>query len=171
MRYRSFWALAAGAHLLVAALGAAHLWRPGESFLGRLAGTYSQLSGTGVGFGYFAPEIDTELRARFVLSLRGGGEKETFLHAGLGREAVLRINSIVCVFGKWMRDEAGRRRVVASWAGKMFARHPEASRVRVLLEDYALPSMEGYRHGDRPFWRPVYRATFAIRDEGRHYAE
>ena len=63
----------------------------------------------------------------------------------------------------WSADEDLQRGLAASWAGRMLARHPEATRVVVHLDAYQLPTMAEYKRGERPGWSPHYQAEFVRR--------
>jgi hypothetical protein len=75
----------------------------------------------------------------------------------------LRVGSVVSTFPVDEGEEALRRDLLASWAGSMLGRHPEAQKVEVRVEAYDVPSMAEYRAGARPQWVLVYAETF-VRD-------
>jgi hypothetical protein len=50
--------------------------------------------------------------------------------------------------------------LAASWAGKMFGRHPSAREVVIRIETHDMPPLEAYRDGARPAWVPVYEVSF-----------
>jgi hypothetical protein len=56
----------------------------------------------------------------------------------------------------------------ASWAARVFGRHPQAEAVAVRVEEYMLPTLEEYRDGKRPHWQPIYDATFARHADEEH---
>ena len=127
---------------------------------------YGNFSGAQSGFGYFAPEIGSELRSHFEVVEADGSTRIESLSAGASREAALRINNLVALLGQSMFEEKERRKVAASLAGKVLARHPGAPRVALVIEELDLPSMASYREGKRPSWKPFYRVTFARRKAG-----
>jgi hypothetical protein len=123
---------------------------------------YGALSGTDSSYGFFAPTVGTQLRATFVLTDAAGKTSTDILTTGVSKEADLRVGDLVAVF--WMDDPDLKRGIAGSWAGRMLARHPEATRVVVHLDAYDLPTMDGYREGLRPEWHPHYHAEFARRN-------
>jgi hypothetical protein len=124
---------------------------------------YGMLTGADFGFSYFAPEIGSELRARFDIVDKSGGHSQDLLERNVSREGTLRIMNVIGLLGGVIREEKARRALAASWAGKIFARHPEAGRVTVVLESYELPPMQAYREGARTRWSSFYRATYSRR--------
>jgi len=160
LRWRRLATVAAAIHLALVAMSAAH-FRFRSPAVNEVAQAYGSFSGSGAGYGYFSPELDTVLRARFFLTDAEGRTFVDSLERGLNREARLRIGVLVTSIGERLLDEKGRRDLAARWAGKMLYRHPDARRVSVLLEDYALPSLRDYPAHPRTGWRYVYRATFA----------
>lgn len=148
-------------HLILVAIGASqlNLW-PHESGLGRSLDYYGALSGAGSGYGFFAPGVGSQLRGSFDIVDGQGGVTPNAIEAGASHEGALRIGNLLGWFWRDTADRKLQRSLAASWAGKMFARHPEAEQVVVRLETYHLPSMKGYRSGKRPHWVPYYEAKF-----------
>jgi hypothetical protein len=122
---------------------------------------YGALSGTDSSYGFFAPEVGTQLRVLFELTCADGTKRTDILTTGASHEADLRIGDMVAIF--WSADEDLQRGLAASWAGRMLARHPEATRVVVHLDAYELPTMAEYKQGERPDWSPHYQAEFVRR--------
>jgi hypothetical protein len=158
-RRRPHLAIAAAAvQLCFAAAGAMELdFDHAPSLIAR----YGALSGTDSSYGFFAPAVGTQLRVTFELTREDGTKSEDVLTTGASHEADLRIGDMVAIF--WMDDEDLRRSLVGSWAGRMLARHPEATSVVVRLDAYDLPTMAEYRRGERPDWAPHYEAEFVHR--------
>jgi hypothetical protein len=126
-----------------------------------LIARYGALSGTDSSYGFFAPAVGTQLRVSFELTREDGTKTTDVLTTGASHEADLRIGDMVAIF--WMADEDLQRSLAASWAGRMLARHPEATRVVVHLDAYELPTMAEYQRGERPDWAPHYEAEFVHR--------
>jgi hypothetical protein len=81
------------------------------------------------------------------------------LETGVSREADIRVRNIIGMF--WLEEnQRVRRSLVASWAGKVLARHPDADSVVVRLDTFELPSMAEYRDGKTAGWKMNYRAKF-----------
>ncbi|MDC0709560.1 hypothetical protein POL68_13905 [Stigmatella sp. ncwal1] len=75
----------------------------------------------------------------------------------------LRVHSMLIRFGlKDIQDLLAR-----SWGAAMFGRHPDARAVTVIVNVFDLPSMEGYRAGERPAWKEQYRAVLERRVASR----
>lgn len=149
---------AAAVQLSFAAAGALEL---DFDHANRIIAQYGALSGTDSSYGFFAPSVGTQLQATFVLTDAAGKSTTDILTTGVSKEADLRIGDMVAIF--WMDDEDLKRGIAGSWAGRMLARHPEATRVVVHLDSYDLPSMDEYREGRRPEWEPYYEAEFVRR--------
>ncbi len=164
-RGRVLLTLAAALHLGCIAIGAMHRSLNGSGYLGSAAAYYSALSGAYSGYGFFAPGVGAMPWATFEITDANGAVITDALESGANHEADLRIRNILPLFNSG--DEALRRSLVASWAGKMFARHPSAESVAVRLEAYDLPSMQEFRDGKQPAWEPLYKAKFVTRSRHR----
>jgi len=139
-------------------LGAVHVSLDRFGPLGRALAGYSALSGADSAYGFFAPECNDQLEANFELIDRSGSRTTTSLVTGANREAELFINNITLAFES--DDPELRRRLAASLAGKILARHPEAVEVALQVDRIESVSMEDFRSGSRPTRTPVYEARF-----------
>lgn len=151
----------ASVHLLIVFIGAAdfHPWsRLGR--VGRSVEYYGNLSGASSGYGFFAPGVGSQLRARFVANEKQSSIAETSLETGRSHESDIRIGNIVGWFWNDQTDINLKRSLAASWAGKIFGRYPTADNVVVHLDTYELVSMEEYADGKRSYWKPFYQAKF-----------
>jgi hypothetical protein len=165
-RHRHLWLAAAAAHLVLVTLGASTISLRALGLPGRALDEYGTLSGANSGYAFFTPGVTFQLGARFDVIDRDGRSKSASLATGASHEADIRVGNIVDQFGS-VRDaedeeeaDRVRRSLAASLAGKMFARNPEAAAVVVRLETFAPPSIEAWRGGERPRWRPLYTAKF-----------
>ena len=148
-------------HLSLVVAGASSVyWFDKFGWLGQGLGLYSLLSGANSGYGFFSPGVDSQLRARFEVIDESGNLKEVLLVENHNRESELKVGNIITQFWQTNTDTKLRRVLSASWAGKVFARHPEAREVVVYVERYNLVSSEEYRSGKRPAWTLVYRGKF-----------
>lgn len=163
------WSLVLGAaatcHLILVSLGALQVSPGGQGWVGRLVATYAALSGADNVYGFFAPSVGTIFRAKFAITDRDGATTTDVLERGASHEASRRMGYLVDMFWDAEHDPKLQRSLVASWAGKMFTRHPEAKSITALLEVYFLPTMAEYRRGSKPGWDPYYQATFVRRSE------
>ncbi|WP_438009519.1 hypothetical protein WME89_13075 [Sorangium sp. So ce321] len=148
---------AAAVHLGCVVLGALHVDPQKAGGLGGVIAYHGALSGAGSGYNFFAPAVSALPWARFQVTDANGAAHAEVLESGANQEADLRVRSILSLFLQ-AEDEALRRSLVASWAGKLFARHPGAKSVVVRLETCDLPSMQQYREGRRPAWDLLYQA-------------
>ncbi len=89
------------------------------------------------------------------------------METGQTREANLRIGNILGVLSRSVDDEPLRRAVAASWAGKVLARYPQATKIKVRMESLPIPPMEEYRAGVRGAWEPFYLAEFQRNKKAR----
>jgi len=128
---------------------------------------YGAVSGSAMGYGFFAPSVGAQMRARFVLSNGAGSTWEDDFTSGHNQEVRLRVGSIVTMFPAEEDRQLLRDDLLSCWAVAMFARHPDANGVTIYLEAYDVPSMAGYRAGARPTWVPVWTAKFNRDEEKR----
>ncbi|WP_437760663.1 hypothetical protein [Sorangium sp. So ce1389] len=150
---------AAAAHLVVVCLGALHVNVGDEGWARRAVKYYGLLSGADSGYSFFAPGVGPTLSASFQVNGANGKIAADVLETGVSREADIRVRNIIGMF--WLEeDEMVRRSLVASWAGKVLARHPGADSVVVQLDTFELPSMAAYREGQTTGWKLNYRAKF-----------
>lgn len=148
------------AHLAWVAAGAAHRTPAPDNWLGAPLAIHSALSGTGTGFGYFSPEITSELRGRFELQYPDGQHEDDYLEANYSREALLRARIITSSISEHIDEKATRQKLAARWAEKVLARHPRANRIAVAMESYRLPSLVDYPKDPNVGWDPFYKVTF-----------
>src|SRR5262249_50739225 len=145
-------------HLLLVVCGAAGLsLLPDGTGPGKALRWYGAMSGSDNGYGFFAPGVASQFRATFTLSDGAGRGWTDTLEGEPNPEVTLRIRSIVGLFAEGGLGPA----LAASWAAKLFGRHPDARHLLVRVEAYDLPTMAEYRDGERPRWQPIYEATFA----------
>ncbi|WP_437737454.1 hypothetical protein [Sorangium sp. So ce1335] len=167
-RWRAPVALAAAAgHLgLVIVLGA---FQVDLHHLGPVAGAvvaYGTLSGADSGYAFFAPGVGSLPAAAFEIADAAGKTTTDSLKPGTNAEADLRAGNIVTRF--WLaQGQALKRSIAASWAGKMFARHPGAASVVVRVEECELASMQEYREEDGLRCRLHYQAKFVPQESAR----
>jgi hypothetical protein len=151
--------LLAGLHLALAVCSAAN-FKPFKDWgiPGRFIQAYSQLTGASSRFSFFAPGVAPETKVSFEVRKASGEVLVDDFTTG-NEEMNLRVHSMMIRFGlKDIQDS-----LVRSWAAVMFGRHPDARSVTVIVHAFALPSMEGYRAGERPAWREQYRAVLERR--------
>ena len=155
-------------HFGLVAMGAVEMRLPGSGWATQAMEGYRALSGTNVYYSFFAPGVDTQVRPVFEVTDRSGVMTTDMLSRAVNSEVDIRIGNMTS-FLKY-EDEDFQRAILASWAGVMFARHPDAEQVVVRIEAFELPSMEESREGRKPGWEVDDRVTFspqtAIRPAG-----
>ena len=144
-------------HLGFLILGATHF----DAYqFGRVTGIYSQLTGTGSGYGFFAPGVGKGIRATFEI-VDGKETKTVRLEPGRNREPDLRVGNVLNALSRNLEDEKLRRSVAASLTARIYSQFPNADSIRIVLETVDIATMEGYRLGDhRADWTKLYEATF-----------
>ncbi|WP_437936567.1 hypothetical protein [Sorangium sp. So ce341] len=153
---------AAAAHVVVVCLGALHVHIGDEGWARRAVKVYGLLSGADSGYSFFAPGVGSTRSASFQVNGADGEIATDVLETGVSREADIRVRNIIGMF--WLEeDQMVRRSLVASWVGKVLARHPDADSVVVQLDTFELPSMAEYREGKAAGWNLDYRAKFVHR--------
>jgi len=148
-----------GLHLVLVVMGAAEVSFQDRGPIGEALYLYGQATGAGHGYGFFTGEINSGLRAEFDVDVDGRMEVAR-LETGQTREADIRIGNILGVLSRSVEDEPLRRAVAASWAGKVLARYPKATKIKVRMESLPIPPMEAFRSGVRYTWEPFYSAEF-----------
>jgi len=158
---QTLWLLVVLFHLLLVAIGALMLQFPSGNSLAKMFHGYGKLTGASQGYNYFAPEITSELRARFEIEHANGKVDEGALSPGATREAQLRLNNIIGELGGMVGDEKARQALAARWAARIFQRSPDARTVTVVLESFRLPSLQEFKDRSQTGWELFYRGTFA----------
>jgi hypothetical protein len=155
-RHAFFTALAAG-HLALVVCGAAD-WSvlPENRGPGKALALARAMTGSDNGYGFFAPDVGSVLRARFTLIDAAGRQRPAELDLGNNLEARMRVSNVV-----ELADEPDtQEEAAAAMAAAMLGRHPEARQVIVTIEEYDPRTMAEYRAGARPRWEVVYEETF-----------
>lgn len=156
----------AGVHLILVVMGAAQFDWTRVGAMGKYFQNYGEVTGSGSGFGFFAPGVGHQLRAEFDVTDLNGKTFTTSVLNSSTHESDIRIGNVITSFGRNSEDEKSRRALVASWAGKVFSRYPTASEVVVRLESFTPVNVKNYREGKRSEWKHYYRAKFKKRVEG-----
>lgn len=159
---RYFWVLLAGAHIVVVVCGACHrLPDASQGPSARIFRWYATISGADNSYSFFAPNVGTQFRARFLLQDDKGTTWWDTFDQTRSSEAWLRLTGIVesaFMSGAAAESPEWRQRLVKSWAATMFTRHIKAVSLTVVVEVYDVPTMADYRAGSRPNWKIVYQA-------------
>lgn len=154
------WCIGGVFQLALIIASVAHISVVKYGWLGKVILTYGTFSAANSGYGYFAPNVGTEFKARFAITDRSGAHYTDSLESDLSDEANIRVANMFTLFRETLKDQSFQRGLVASWAGKMFERHPTADKVEVTVSLYNLPTMTEYHAGQRPSWKDIYVADF-----------
>jgi len=147
------WAVA---HLVLVVRGAVRLSIGKGAVQDVLAG-YDAFSGSGNSYGFFAPGVASMPRSKLKTKWRGQIICQEVDLPG-NREVALRAQTGVGMF--FFGNDSLKRALAASWAATGFSMHPQASEVEVEVELQNLPTMAGWRTGERSSWHIIYRASF-----------
>jgi hypothetical protein len=154
-------------HLVLVVAGAAQLTARVHGPIGRGLRFYAALSGAGDSYSFFAPTVGPQLRARFVLSTARGARTEETLETGKSREVGFRLGNLAGTIYVVAERTDLRRAFLGALAANRFGAHPEASLVRVNIEQWVMPTMAEYRLGAQPQWRSLHDATFVRKPGSR----
>lgn len=149
---------AAVGHLGLVIVGGLDLCPWGWPVVGRPLTYYGSLTGVSSGYSFFAPSVRAAPDATFTLVDGAGRRWVDTLQTRVTREADIRVQDLIDVINKRRTGDALKRRVAASWAAEMFARHPAAESVVIDVGHRALPTMAALREGAAPGWESTYRA-------------
>lgn len=163
---RKYWTFALlSVHLALVVAGAAYYGFANYGVLGKALDVYGAASGANSSYGFFAPDVGSQVRARFEITDRQGHHRFTNINSGLNHESDLRINGIISgVMSEEQDPDRFARSLSASLAGTLFGRDTDAARVKVTLEEFAPVSMAQYRAGARPDWKSFYEISFEPAD-------
>jgi hypothetical protein len=147
----------AGAHLSIVAASAADVRFP-ERPLGRVIAEYAAISGAEARYAFFVPSVDAELRTTFEIA--GPAGRATALGAlpPVNDEVDLRVGNVKTLY--WTGDEEFDDALLDAWVASILRRHPEAERVELRVDFLDLPSMRGYREGERPAWISLGKSSY-----------
>lgn len=118
---------------------------------------YGSMTGATSSYGFFK-FINGTCRVRFKMEAADGRVWTDVLKRADNPEAETRYRLAAFQFGAY--GEAIAKHCVAT----MFARHPDAVKVTVLLERYDPPNMADFRSGKRAEWTLVYENFFWKRE-------
>ncbi|WP_437680784.1 hypothetical protein [Sorangium sp. So ce131] len=159
--------VAAAGHLgLVIILGALQIDLRGRGPMADAIAGYGALSGADSGYSFFAPDFGSPPMATFEVVDATGAVIIDHLESGANTEADLRTGNVVGKF-QLEEDQALKRSIAASWAGKMFARHPGARSVVVRVDECDVAPIHVYRQGDGLRCELHYQAKFVPRAQLR----
>src|SRR5262249_42632119 len=124
-------------------------WQPKSPLGFKLVQLYGALSGVDNTYGFFAPDVGSQVRAAFILTDAHGRSWNESLEHGPTRECNLRLSGIVdSMFALSIEDDDQ----IDCWAAAMFGRHPTAETCTIRLQAFNVPTMAEYRAGKRPEW-------------------
>ena len=155
------------AHLAFVAYGAAERHFSEDNLIGAALNYYSEMTGAGASYGFFAPGVDSQIRAQFEILHSNGQSSLVQLESGRNSEFYLRTGDIIENFEDQDSDDPMKfqRDLSTSLSGTIFARYPDARSVTIHLDKFEVVSMADYRNGQRPDWKRLYSATFTKKGE------
>lgn len=122
--------------------------------------TYGNLSGTFRDYSFFAPNVASAIKVGFLVEDAEGSDPKLVTFDADSREIVFRYS---CIMKAGMQDVRVRDLFAQSWAALVLSSEPTAKRVTVMAHRMILPSMDAYRRGQRPVWKPIYAGEFVRR--------
>jgi len=150
-------------HLVAVIVGATEANLSSDAF--KLLRYYGSLSGSAANYSFFAPSVGSPLRASFYLTDDKGATIVEEADASDDREIALRLGNVVDAFRDKLQDEKVRRSIAASWSGLVLSKYPSARKVRFVLDEFHIPTMEAFRGGEKMAWVEDYSASFERRSE------
>jgi hypothetical protein len=151
-------AFLAAAHMTLIVAGALHVKCFASPTINEVNAHYGFMTGSGNSYGFFC-SVPNYLRPRFIIHDAVGHTSEDALWQGVtNHEATLRFENCVSWFGNMNFDQ--RTNLGRTWAATILGRHPDAVKVDVSVEMYAVPSMVELKSGKQPSWVEIYSATF-----------
>jgi hypothetical protein len=106
-------------------------------------------------FGFFAPEVTSDWNTRFTLTDTKGG-KRPYAFSLPTREMQVKMYSMLGHFTE--SDDLFAR----SWALRVMNENQDVEQVDVEITQNYIPTMEGYRRGQRIAPHLIYRTTFNL---------
>jgi hypothetical protein len=149
-------------NLLMVFLGAIDFDFSEVPWVGTGLNYFARISGADGQYGFFAPGVDGQIRARFEVYGSTGLIQTLQLEDGQNSEADLRIGDIIEQFDHESDGDPLKfqRELSASLSAAVLARIKDAKSVTISLEEFKQISMSDYREGLRPKWNLVYTASF-----------
>lgn len=152
-------------HLTMVTLSAFSINFPLPPGVSEVLNYYGEMSGAAGGYGFFAPGVQSQIRAVFDITDSQNRTVTMPSLTGEVREVDLRMGDIIeQFFNEHIDNPKKYQRVLsASLCGAMFGKHPDAQSVRIRLEQLTPPSMAEYRNGGTSTWKKIYSAKFVKR--------
>jgi hypothetical protein len=158
---RKIVAIAAGAHLALAALYAPHI--PIEPHLprsiDRVLALYGRLSGVHTHFDFFAPSVATQARAQFRIIAADGSAHEVRLATPSGE-----VNTRIAMMLKFYAYAEQAPHILRGMGEYMLRLNPQAATVVTRVEVLDIPTLEAAAAGARPRWVELGSSTLRRED-------
>lgn len=160
-RSQRLWTSLALFHLALVTASAAQLSVGQLPVIGRPLQFYADMSGAGIGYGFFSPGVYAQIRTVLDIYDKSGRKTTEHMNQGPNREVDLRLNDVIESFMNEFEDQMRfQRALAASFAGSVFARKPQTAKVEVRVERFTAPSRKNYLAGKTASWEPLYSAQF-----------
>jgi hypothetical protein len=114
----------------------------------------------GGSFGFFSPNVPREFNLSFEVEDANGNVRAAKLQDYSSEEVQARVTNMVHLIASNFTDKKLLRALAASFTAAMFRENPEAKSIRVLVDFYAFPTLQGYSDGQRTELKRVYSAKF-----------
>jgi hypothetical protein len=145
------------------AIGLLKIKPPQHHWAVRAARWYASLTGSGVGYGFFSPNIPPQILMEFDIEAPDGKITRSTLQESAGSDVNLRLGNMMRMMMNTYKDKIVFRSMGASLDASMYKRYPEAKSITLHASIYDLPRMDEYRDGKRVVTTEVYSARFARR--------
>lgn len=122
-------------------------------------GVYGAYTGADNAYGFFAPSVSSQARARVVWTDDTGVELTSIIRSK-SHEGSLRYDTIMSLAAS--ANSSIRREIASSLAAAALAERPANRSVTIMLDALIIPTMAEFRLGSRPRWTTIYTASFSI---------
>jgi hypothetical protein len=128
-----------------------------DNLLGGAISTYGDFSGAANNYGFFAPSVASEVRARFTVQLKDGQILNDSIYFK-NDEMNLRISTMYI----FCSVEEARDPFSRSLGAYVLSRYRNPQKVTVNLEQISIPTMTEFRTGKRIAWELFYSSSFEM---------
>lgn len=135
-------------HLLVVVITVTHVHGKLGYLYGGLNDIYCAYTNTNRCFGFFAPEVYSDLTPRMVMYNKNSDRKYLYHFANPNFETRMRLYSLMGHFGE-DNDSIQMNLFTRSWGLKAFNEHPNVSMIDVIVYRNMIPTMKEYEKGKR----------------------
>jgi hypothetical protein len=135
-------------HLLVVVITVCHQHEKLGNIYSGLNDLYSAYTNTNRCFGFFAPEVYSDLTPKIIMHNTGTQQNSLYHFANPNFESRVRLYSLMGHFGE-NNDTTQMNLFSRSWGLKAFNDYPEVKTVDVVIYRNMIPTMQEYNKGKR----------------------